>query len=292
MSVKKIITHILLLLMVFSVIAPVSVSYAAPTDDVVGKVLSSTVSSSDNSGGSSLFDKLFSLVFDKILGPVLNIFNNKDKSTDDPVKITTLPPTSTDTGVTLDEGVLKGKTIVLDPGHGGSNPGAVDNGTRESDNNLAVALKLRDKFLRAGAKVVMTRESDRTVAAEGSSLGQELQARVDIAQQNNADIFLSIHTNSNPSSSIEGAMTFYHSGDSAQLATAVQKALVRQTGAVNKGTATATYYVLRNTTMPGILVEMGFITNASEAARLNDNAYRNNIAQGIYSGVVEYFNNR
>lgn len=277
--------------MIFSIVVPVSTGYAASSDDILGNLASSTISSGSNSGGSGLFDKLFSFLFDQVLGPVLNIFGNKNTSTSAPVKITTLPPTSGSTGSVLNEGVLKGKVIVVDPGHGGSNPGAVGNDTRESDNNLAVGLKLRDKLVQSGAKVILTRDSDRNVASKGSSLGQELQARVDIAEQNNADLFISVHTNSNPDSNIDGAMTFYHGGDSAALATAVQKALIKQTGAVDKGTSTATFYVLRNTTMPRVLIEMGFISNPAEAARLNDNSYRNNIAHGIYSGIVEYFNN-
>ncbi|MPN28621.1 N-acetylmuramoyl-L-alanine amidase LytC [bioreactor metagenome] len=87
-------------------------------------------------------------------------------------------------------------------------------------------------------------------------------------------------------------MTFYRSGESSQLASKVQSALIKQTGATDKGTDAATFYVLRNTSMPSILVEMGFISNANEAARLSDNSYRNNVAQGIYNGIAEYFNNR
>lgn len=289
---KKIITHILLLLMVFALVIPVGTTNAASADDVLGSLMSSTTASERSSGGGGVLGKLFNLVFDKILGPVLNIFGNKDTSTNAPAPSIPLPPVSGSKDTVQHNGSLKGKVIVVDPGHGGTNPGAVANNTREADNNLAVGLKLRDKLVQAGAKVVMTRDSDRTVAAKGSSLGQELQARVDIAERNDADIFVSIHTNSNPNSNITGAMTFYRSGESSQLASKVQSALINQTGAVNKGTEAATFYVLRNTSMPSILVEMGFISNANEAARLSDNSYRNNVAQGIYNGIVEYFINR
>ncbi len=213
-------------------------------------------------------------------------------TTTNPVKVTPLPSQTAGSGSIKDAGVLRGKVIVLDPGHGGSNPGAVANNTRESDNNLAVGLKLRDKLVQAGAKVIMTRDTDRTVAAEGSTLGQELQARVDLAKANQADIFVSLHSNENSDTGIAGAMTFYPEGKSSNLATTVQSALVKETGAVDKGVSTANYLVLRNASMPSILVEMGFVSNQQEAARLQNNAYRNQIAQGVFGGIVNYFNNK
>jgi N-acetylmuramoyl-L-alanine amidase len=281
----KLLTWILLLAVVLTIIAPLSVTQAAGAGDVLGALTAPTAPTSD---GGGILNTLFSFLFDKILGPILNIFGGGSTSTggNPPVK---LPPSPPSGGPVIDSGVLRGKVIVVDPGHGGSNPGAVSNGTRESDNNLAVSLKLRDRLRQAGAKVIMTRETDRTVATPGSSLGQELQARVELAERNNADMFVSIHSNSNPDSSIAGAMTFFPSGKSPKLALEVQSGIVRETAAVDKGTQAATFYVLRNTTMPSILVEMGFVTNAAEAAKLQNDAYRNRIAQGVFTGIVKYF---
>ncbi|WP_245867897.1 N-acetylmuramoyl-L-alanine amidase [Sporomusa silvacetica] len=291
---KKILIVTMLLVLVFNIVGPVQVSHAAALDSVINTLAASTVSSTaSGAGGSDVFSKLFSLLFDKILGPILNIFSGGKAATtlpENPVKVTPLPADEGTTGI-VDSGVLRGKVVVVDPGHGGSNPGAVANSTRETDNNLAVSLKLRDKLTKAGAKVIMTRESDRTVAPEGSSLGQELAARVDIAEANNADIFVSVHSNSNPDPSLYGTMTFYPSGKSSKLALEVQNSIIKETGAVDKGTSSATFYVLRNTSMPSILVEMGFVTNASEARKLQEDNYRNKIAQGIFNGVVKYFNN-
>lgn len=291
MNSKKIICMLMLLVVISGLIFPVQVSYAASAsvDNVVKTLTSSTVPSSD--GG--LLGNLFSLLFEKILGPIFNLIgiNSSANSGSSPVKITPLPPTNSSGNDSVqDSGVLRGKVIVVDPGHGGSNPGAVGNNTIEADNNLAVGLKLRDKLTSAGAKVIMTRDTDRTVAPEGSSLGQELEARVNLAEKNNADIFVSIHSNSNPDENIYGAMTFYHSGKSPDLALEVQSALVKETNATDKGTSPATFYVLRNTTMPGILVEMGFVSNAEESARLQNDSYRNRVAQGVFNGIVKYFN--
>ena len=187
---------------------------------------------------------------------------------------------------------LLGKIIVLDPGHGGSNPGAVANGVKEADINLAVSLNLREKLVEAGANVIMTRETNRTVAPEGQTLGQELQARVDIAEMNNADIFVSIHSNDNPDSSIAGAMSFYPQGKASDLASAVQKSIIQAAGAIDKGIETATFYVLRKTSMPSVLIEIGFLSNPEEAVRLQDNGYRTKIVQGIFNGIVTYFSTR
>lgn len=293
MFTKKVYFMILLLMFTFvSIISPVQVTHAAALDDVVKTLGASTMGTVDGKdGGLNVFEKMFGFLFEKILGPLLNIvgIGKSSSNSSGSVIVTPLPSTGT-TGTVQDSGVLKGKVIIVDPGHGGSNPGAVANGTREADNNLAVSLKLRDRLVQSGAKVIMTRTSDRTVAPEGSSLGQELQARVDIAESNNADMFVSIHSNSNPDPNIAGAMTFFPSGKSEKLALDVQTSLIKETAGIDKGVSPATFYVLRNTTMPSILVEMGFVTNADEAARLQTDSYRNKMAQGIFSGIVKYFN--
>ncbi len=283
---KKILIYTLLLALAFNLIAPLAVGEAAGLGSIINTLSASTAPQSDNGG---LLTPLLNLLFDKILGPLLNIFhsdaatNGGSSSKTAPV----LPPLNPSPGPL--SGNLHGKVIVVDPGHGGSNPGAVANGTRESDNNLAVGLKLRDLLTQAGARVIMTRDSDRTVAPEGNSLGQELQARVDLAENNNADIFVSVHTNENSDTSITGAETFYASGKTSNLAEAVETDLTRDTGLVNKGVSPETFYVLRNTTMPGILVEMGFLSNPAEAARLATDSFRSTIARGICDGIIDYF---
>lgn len=274
---SKLLPYIMMVFLLLSMISPIATTHAAPLDNVLSTLAASTMTDQNSGGsGTGLLEKVFNLVFNKFLGPILNIFTNKT-STPSPVIGTPTSP-----------GTLKGKIIVVDPGHGGSNPGAVANNTKEADNNLAVALKLRDKLVQAGAKVIMTRDTNRTVAPEGSSLGAELEARVNLAESNKADLFISIHTNSNPDTNITGAMTFYPSGKSATLATEVQKTLIMETGATDKGTSPATFYVLRNATMPSILVEMGFISNATEASQLKNDGYRTKMAQGIAKGIVSY----
>lgn len=284
---NKFLSYFILCLLSINIILPISVTHAAPLDNIVSTLGASTMDTSNTgTGNSGIFQKLFDLVFNKILGPVFNIFSGSstsNPSTTNPGNVKPHPPTN--------NGTLKNKVIVVDPGHGGSNPGAVANNSKESDNNLAVALKLRDKLVQAGATVLMTRDSDRTVGSEGLSLSEELGARVTIAEENHADIFVSIHSNDNSDSSIKGAMTFYQNGKSSTLASEIENSLVSETGAVDKGTSSANFHVLRNTSMPSTLVEMGFVSNKEEASQLNSDSYRNKLAQGIFTGIVNYFNN-
>lgn len=200
-----------------------------------------------------------------------------------------LKPSFFSTDEQSSEQVLKGKKIVIDPGHGGTNPGAVKYGMRESDNNLAVSLKVKELLENYGAEVIMTRETDQSVAKEGLALKEELQARIDIANAQNADVFVSLHTNSNPNVDIAGAMTFYSNDTSKKLADDIQKSLIDHTNAADKGIEKENFYVLRNNEIPAVLVEMGFITNKKEAIKLNSDAYRADLASGITNGLIDYF---
>ncbi len=290
MTINKKMIALLVLVLSFNLLLPITVGYAAQAN-ILQTLSAATLPNDSSSGG--LINSLFSFLFDNILGPLLHLGGS---STTGSAPIVIPPAGNSPVGSLPDgssgTGALKGKVIVVDPGHGGSNPGAVANGTRESDNNLAVALKLQEKLTQAGARVIMSRSQDRTVAPEGSSLTEELAARVALAESNHADLFISIHSNDNNNSAIQGATTFYNTAQSSQVAFDVQNGLVAATGANDKGTSQANYYVIRNPSMPSILVEMGFVSNASEAAKLNNDAYRNKIATGISNGIVHYFNDK
>lgn len=266
-------------LMAFTLtLLPVQTGSAASLPDVLnalndanGTAVAKDVSSntsSEKTGG--VFGKLLGFIFDKILGPLLNLGDGSKGG--------------------VKTGGLAGKVIVLDPGHGGGNPGAVGpGGVTESSANLAVGLKVKKLLENSGAKVVMTRSTDRYVAAPGSSLGKELQERLDIADANKADIFVSLHSNANDDPGIQGTMTFYNANSAKPLADSIQNAVINSTGATSKGTESATFYVLRNASMPSVLIEMGFITNPQEEQRLNNPSYQGKIAQGIYRGIANYF---
>ncbi|NLY55076.1 MAG: N-acetylmuramoyl-L-alanine amidase [Firmicutes bacterium] len=184
---------------------------------------------------------------------------------------------------------LKGKVIVIDPGHGGYNAGAVgaSGKTWEKTNVLFIAKDLKTMLEAAGATVVMTRETD--ISPESKTRNQ-LETRVDIANQAKADLFVSIHNDANKDRTIVGTTTYYYgSAQSRRLAESVQKSLVAALGSRDHGVKSSPYYVLRHTKMPAILVEVGFISNFWEEKRLADPAYRYRASQGIFEGIKQYF---
>jgi N-acetylmuramoyl-L-alanine amidase len=178
----------------------------------------------------------------------------------------------------------RGQVVMLDAGHGGSDPGApgvVDNAD-EKDITLKVCYLLKVRLEQLGYRVLMTRTDDRFV-----SLGE----RGDYANSALPYVFVSIHCNSISQPDYQGAMTFHHdfaSSDAVRLARDVQAGLLAATGAVDKGVRKADFFVLRETVMPAILVETGFMTNKQECARLLDPAYQTKLAQGIAAGIDQY----
>ena len=186
---------------------------------------------------------------------------------------------------------LIGKTICLDPGHGGNDPGAVGpTETCEKNNTLAIALLLKNKLEKNSAKVIMTRETDQDVAYADASANDELGARVDIANHAPADLFISIHNDAFTTETASGTTTF-HYGDqeSVKLATCVQECLVETLNTKNRGARFASFYVLRYTAMTSILVEAAFISNPEEELLLASDDGRCNIALSIFDGIVKYY---
>lgn len=174
--------------------------------------------------------------------------------------------------------------ILIDPGHGGKDPGSIGfSKTQEKDLNLSIAKKLYNTLSGYGFEVLMSRSDDLFV---------ELSDIASMANSNNADIFISIHQNSFSDPNANGIETYHYSGNNKgqALADKVQDNLIKNTGARNRGVKTANFVVLRETTMPAILVECGFITNELEEGKLKTDSYQDKIVSSIVSGVKEYFN--
>jgi N-acetylmuramoyl-L-alanine amidase len=201
--------------------------------------------------------------------------------------------------------------IAIDPGHGGGDPGAIGilprgtltglkqrtdgrgrNLLLEKDVNLDVARRLRRWLQRRGYRTVMTRTKDRAGGDRPfTTVRNDLQARVDIANQAAASLFVSIHMNSARSGAARGAETyrFTVSGPAAAgLAGAVQDRLITRTGLPSRGVKRAGFFVLKHTVMPAVLVEGGFLSNAVDARLLATNAFRARVAAGIGEGVDTY----
>jgi N-acetylmuramoyl-L-alanine amidase len=214
----------------------------------------------------------------------LVLINSKDSS---------MPPLPSDNYVderTEDENArLAGKVICLDPGHGGNDSGALGpTGTMEKDNTLAIALLLKEKLEKNGATIIMTRAADTEIACAANQ--EELSARVDVANQAEADLFISIHNDAFTSNKAAGTTT-YHYGDkeSIKLSGLVQQDLVEKLGTKNRGCRFASFYVLRYTKMPSILIEVAFISNIVEEMLLSSVDGRDNAAESICNGVLKYF---
>lgn len=175
--------------------------------------------------------------------------------------------------------------IVLDPGHGGEDEGCASEGVWEKDVNLAIAKLVQGKLLALGYQVIMTREDDTYIAKED---------RVKFANENQADIYVSIHQNSSEDAGVSG-MEVWFEGDDAQrdnrrLAQLIHKETIQSTGAVERELCgNADFHVTGKTDMPACLIETGFLTNAAERERLVSEEYQEKLAEGIAQGVELYF---
>ncbi|HBQ85859.1 MAG TPA: N-acetylmuramoyl-L-alanine amidase CwlD [Syntrophomonas sp.] len=189
---------------------------------------------------------------------------------------------------------LGNKVIVVDAGHGGIDPGAVRGEKREKDVTLPISKILAKHLSQAGAMVVMLRDSDRDLANSdfkgtvAQRKRQDLANRVKKANDANADLYISIHTNADLSPRWSGAQVFYNPGSekSKRLAEIIQKELTTILGNTKREAKTGSYYILSNTKMPTVIVEVGFISNPGEAKLLYDPAYQSKVAYAIYSGIA------
>lgn len=181
--------------------------------------------------------------------------------------------------------VLRNRIIVLDPGHGGSDPGAVAWNVKEKDLNLQVAKILKEMLQNGGATVYMTRTEDRYIG---------LYTRADIANNLNADLFVSIHHNASSNSGVRGVMTLYYPSskntkmNGQKFAKIVQKNLVNDLNARDWGIIPRPNLVVtRETRMPAVLAELGFMTNKSELERLVTYEFQYQAAKSLFKSITE-----
>ena len=192
------------------------------------------------------------------------------------------------------------KVVYLDAGHGGYDPGASYFGISEKSLTLAIQSRVKAKLEAEGYQVVTTRTSDTYV---------DLTDRSRAANASESDIFVSIHINASGSSAAQGIETYYYQpyaeypsrinatyhanptrlSMSDTLANAIQSSLINATGAQNQGVKRRTFAVLRETTAPAVLLELGFLSNPQEAARLNTSAYQETLANAIVAGIKRYY---
>lgn len=190
-------------------------------------------------------------------------------------------------------GGIGGKIIVLDPGHGGSDPGAIGpTGLQEKQVTLPIAEYLKSILEAKGAKVILTRTTDVDVYGPHASGVDELQARVNVANGNQADAFISIHINSFSNPNVGGIATYYFDGSdqSKKLASSVQEQIAEHSGFNgDRGIQPGNLYVLRHSLMPSILVELGFISNPKEEGHLKESETQKDFANELAKGLELYF---
>lgn len=193
------------------------------------------------------------------------------------------------------------KVVYLDPGHGGYEGGASYSGTQEKTINMSVSEKIKSRLEKLGYTVVMSRTGDEAVSLIDRSAEANAVA---------ADIFVSVHHNAMPgSTTVRGIETYYYEYDpnypskinkemhndperikeSAELATEIHEALIENTGAFDRGVRRNTFAVLRESSMPAVLLELGYMSSPSELAMLKTDAYQNTLADAVVEGIHNYF---
>ncbi len=190
--------------------------------------------------------------------------------------------------------VSTSKTVVIDPGHGADDPGKVGvTGELEKDINLQIAKKVQEILETNGIRVVMTREDDAGFYDDTVSNKKraDMEKRVELINETNPELVVSIHQNSFSQGTVRGPQVFYHteSEEGRQFATLMQEEFWQMdTEHRREIKANNSYYILKYTKMPTIIVECGFLSNSEEAKLLADAAYQEKVAQTICSGIIKW----
>lgn len=187
--------------------------------------------------------------------------------------------------------------VVIDPGHGGRDPGKVGvNNALEKDINLEIAMSLKTLLEQNDIQVIMTREEDIGLYEETdrNKKTADLRKRVDLIHSSEADFAVSIHQNSFVQEQVKGAQVFYHSSSSEgkRLAEIIQEQMKKtvKDGNHRKAKSNTNYYMLKHTECPLVIVECGYLSNYNEANLLIDEDYQDKMAWAIHLGIMQYIN--
>ena len=173
----------------------------------------------------------------------------------------------------------RGLSVVIDAGHGGYDPGCMADGYSEKDITLDVSKQIKQILQKAGVKVYMSRESDKTLS---------LKERTTFTNSVKPDVFVSVHVNASISSSPEGISTHYYTPQSLAFAKTVQSSMINKISAVDRGISKNMFYVVHHTDVPAVLVEIGFLTNPGERVKLLTTDRKNKTAQAISEGILKF----
>ncbi|NMA51781.1 MAG: cell wall hydrolase [Peptococcaceae bacterium] len=189
------------------------------------------------------------------------------------------------------------RLVVVDAGHGGSDTGvASQSGVLEKDITLAIAGKLSEELTRAGAKVIMTREDDTEFNSPDTNDNTqeelaEWQRRVALANEQGAELFISIHANSSIDTGLRGPQTFVQPGSEKGLnfGCILQEELATRVRETSRLPVEKDHFITKNTAMPAVVVAVGYLSNKAEAELLEDPVYQEKVAEAICAGVIKYF---
>lgn len=189
---------------------------------------------------------------------------------------------------------LLGKSIYVDPGHGGRDPGALYKDIEEADINLEISKHLVKKLEEKGAIVYIIRDGDYDLSRPNAYdiKRSDLQNRVKLINNSNIDLYLSIHLNTYSSSNWKGAQVFYDdiNENNKKLAESIQASFKKTLNSNRKIQEISTYYMYRHIKVPGVLLEVGFLTNPNERYLLKTENYQKKICDSIIKGVINYYN--
>ncbi|HSA07084.1 MAG TPA: N-acetylmuramoyl-L-alanine amidase [Candidatus Gastranaerophilales bacterium] len=175
------------------------------------------------------------------------------------------------------------KKIIIDPGHGGYEPGAIRNGIYEKDIALDVAMRVKKHLVAQGFQVIMTREQDKTLS---------LQERVEITNREKPDLFLSIHVNASNSPNIKGVETHWYTNQSRLLAIHIQEQMANSLTTPDRGIKNSRFFVIRNTNVPAALAEIGYMSNESEMYQIISEQRKEATAKALSNGVINYIKSK
>lgn len=197
----------------------------------------------------------------------------------------------------MEEGKKDKFCVVIDAGHGGADPGKVGiNGSLEKDINLQICMRLKSLLEAQDIEVVMTRTDEEGLYDENAANKkvQDMKRRIAIIEEAQPEIVVSVHQNSYHEENVHGAQVFYYNGSATgkRLAELIQKRFVVNVDSENKREAKGndSYYLLKKTSRPIVIVECGFLSNQTEAEKLNSKEYQEKTAWAIHMGILQYLN--
>lgn len=191
----------------------------------------------------------------------------------------------------------KGHIVMLDPGHGGYDPGAITKqGVYEKSINLQIAQKVKEMLGPSGIEVYLTREEDIDYVPDGvrgktTKKQIDLNRRIDMAKEAYADVFVSLHVNATATGQESGSETFYHyqSESGKKLAELIQQELIKIPGMNRRIAKPGDFYIINNTSMPTVIVEVGYLSSVKEQKKLQQSWYQEQLARAIAKGIANYF---